>query len=412
MARTVKQDKKQRILIWTVIALMSFNPVVSFVNTVTNLYISQGSIYDTVLVYSILLLLIVRVLIIIIPIVKKELVITFLVLLMIIAFTGFISPENYHASFTELIDFMSNPLYYFLFSIIGYFTIRHIKSIEEFTSTLFIYSIIVVAISILNYFLLFTNGYTAEYMVVSYDALFFVVFSLLMSIQKKQILYLFFGLVGVVFIFTIGARGALISLLLSFFVYFIFKKQKLIAKVAVSFGFLVVFFMMYNNLDVYLRLFGRQLDSLEIQSKIIGSYLDNSFLYDSGRSQLQSLLFKNVSPFGKGIFGDRVILEGGYAHNIFVEIIYQWGYFIGLSLFFLLLFKFVQVLRNSNRLQLILIASFLSVGFFKLFFSGSYLTEVNFGLLLGVCFNRDFFFIEKSKDRVSKEFSYEGVMAS
>ena len=79
---------------------------------------------------------------------------------------------------------------------------------------------------------------------------------------------------------------------------------------------------------------------------------------------------------------------GTYAHNIFVELIYQYGLVIGVamfSLFVIIVLKPVPgVLRHKDDDIAILVITFIPVGFVSLAFSGSYLTSFFFWSLMGL----------------------------
>ena len=85
--------------------------------------------------------------------------------------------------------------------------------------------------------------------------------------------------------------------------------------------------------------------------------------------------------------GDRVHL-GTYPHNLFLELLLQYGWVIGLFLCVLLLVLLVKALLKKNRPEFVFIVLLLPCGFFKLMVTGSYLNqEPAFYALLGFCLN-------------------------
>ena len=91
--------------------------------------------------------------------------------------------------------------------------------------------------------------------------------------------------------------------------------------------------------------------------------------------------------FGMGLFADRRVAGGSYAHNIALEILIQFGLVFGSALLGIMIFMLVgsyRYLRKSG--QTITLDFFGAVVFsfaFKLMLSDSYLTEPYFFMVLG-----------------------------
>ena len=114
--------------------------------------------------------------------------------------------------------------------------------------------------------------------------------------------------------------------------------------------------------------------SLNINSRNIKYLLNGIFLNDSGRTQIATNLIDNITVFGKGIFGDRVLLNGAYPHNIILEMLYQYGIIFGSILVIgLLIIGIRGYSLASGNLKLFLKLLFIT-GVLKLFISGSYLS--------------------------------------
>lgn len=123
--------------------------------------------------------------------------------------------------------------------------------------------------------------------------------------------------------------------------------------------------------------------------------------FDSGRANIQSLFWETIRlhPFKfNGIFTDRIYYSNrkgvaydmtNYPHNFIVELFFQFGIPLGAIIFAFIVLGIVQSIRYSNKIEnaelLCFVLVMLVAGFVKLFFSASYLVNVEFYLLIGIC---------------------------
>lgn len=131
------------------------------------------------------------------------------------------------------------------------------------------------------------------------------------------------------------------------------------------------------------------LSSSNISSRTIRMLLEGNFMQDSGRNVIQAYFWSQLleHPFtGIGLFGDRLKDGFAYCHNLFLEILLNFGMIIG-SL--LLVFGIISLLvlykksgsENRNRIFRYFCAMVL-----PLMTSGSYLMDSGFALFIGLCF--------------------------
>lgn len=122
------------------------------------------------------------------------------------------------------------------------------------------------------------------------------------------------------------------------------------------------------------------------------SLLNNlSFVsHDSGRQKIYENAYEliNNSPMlGYGVFADRHLLNSAYVHNLFLELIIDFGPVLSFVLIIggitWLIIKFI----SSSKMERELIIIFLLSTIIPLQFSGSYLTSFMFPLLLGVIYS-------------------------
>lgn len=193
-------------------------------------------------------------------------------------------------------------------------------------------------------------------------------------------------------VLTVGSRGPL----LAYFIYLILlfvnylNNNRFNGKTYVLGLFLTIltsFFIM--NFDLILSRIDKFLFQYGIQSRTIYLLSSDNVDFSTGRSEIFSKTISNITlnpVFGNGIAGDRVFLNGSYPHNIFLEIIAQFGIFLGGVFSLILLFYwFHAVFVNNSRTNQHLTIIFAGLGLISLFYSGSYLTSSNFWLFMAIC---------------------------
>ncbi len=117
--------------------------------------------------------------------------------------------------------------------------------------------------------------------------------------------------------------------------------------------------------------------------------LEGQITQDTGRFEIYGTVIGELNRFpitGIGLWGDRRILNHLWSHNIFVEILADWGYLIG-SLFILgfLVFLFLeyQKVKRLYKNEFMMYSCVLLLPFMV---SGSYLITQSFGIYLGILF--------------------------
>lgn len=115
------------------------------------------------------------------------------------------------------------------------------------------------------------------------------------------------------------------------------------------------------------------------------------FSHDSGRDEnMYSVVGPKIMErpiTGWGIGGDRYFLDGGYSHNIFLEVYIHYGIFIGTVLFAWLFFYCIRMFFSPWTKHMpgergILVMMFL-YGFVPKLVSGSYLIDFSFAIFIG-----------------------------
>ena len=127
----------------------------------------------------------------------------------------------------------------------------------------------------------------------------------------------------------------------------------------------------------------RKISSRSINAMISGVISDNN-----GRAILQERAFSLISeggPFGYGFCASRYLYSGSYPHNLFLEILIDFGYFGGSILIFLFVFGIWRFLLNvKDKEWRFMFIALVSCAFGKLFVSSSLWSDTLFWEALAI----------------------------
>lgn len=183
-------------------------------------------------------------------------------------------------------------------------------------------------------------------------------------------------------IIALGSRGAAVIFVCYLLYDFLINNKR----------FFFIFILFGIGISLLIPYFIEFLSTLGISSRTLSLLLSGNIGDDAGRDYIYQkcleMLF-NSPLIGLGLFGDRVILNGAYCHNIFGEILIDFGFpfgvfiILGLSIWIILrYFQFTCV----NRVFLVMMV--LAV-LMRLFVSGTYLEDYDFALLIGILYRGD-----------------------
>lgn len=252
----------------------------------------------------------------------------------------------------------------------------------------------------------FANGYSITF---GYNLLIPTCYTIFKLYDKFKIKWLIYSLIFVLFIIIYGSRAPLLDVIIYIiFLYILYNKNgKLKFSYMLLFKILVIVTLSVLTIIYFNKIF-------EVLSKVFPKsrtvqLLATDISFDSGRSELHITFWDAIRKHPlriNGIFSDRVYYSQykniefnlhNHPHNILIELLYQWGVFIGLFIFYII-FRIIlrslsYCIRISNKELLSLFLTIILVGYFKLFLSDSYLVNVYFYVLIGLALN-----ISKQKD--------------
>ncbi len=214
--------------------------------------------------------------------------------------------------------------------------------------------------------------------------------------KSFKIIDLFLFLLNLFFLIIIGSRGPLVAIMIFLIILFANKiiKFRNKSQFLINVSLVTFLFLLIININKIISNLLNILSNQGIKSRTISTVLDSSANFLSGRDKVffYTLDYINKRPvFGYGVLGDRKVLSfigQAYPHNIFLEILMQYGIIIGfLILIALLGLIFYRFLKRSNNKERYFFA--FNLGFLPLLVTGSYLTFYNFWLFLAIFINYD-----------------------
>ena len=201
--------------------------------------------------------------------------------------------------------------------------------------------------------LIVERGYSLTF---GYDMLFVTLVFLYYGIIENNKKLLLLSMVGIGYIFTAGSRGPFIGLVIFCVLMFLKHLRTTKRNVAIVFflsGCAVLFFI---YLDQILEGFIYWLNSLNVASRTLDMIINNVLLEQvSGRDLLWSTTIAKIYEqplWGYGFLGERHFLYplyyGGYVHNIYLELLANFGVVLGSLIALYLLIGAIKMLISCH----------------------------------------------------------------
>ncbi len=196
--------------------------------------------------------------------------------------------------------------------------------------------------------------------------------------------------IGAVSLLFLGNRGSLLCLgvFVIFTILFSGRLKRPVLFLALSVIVMVVLFS-FGLLD-YLYDFAEENGfSLRIFEKLESGDIANS----SGRDKISERVIEYIMLYpmmGMGIFSDRRVAGGIYAHNFFLEITLHYGVVLGMLIFAIILYIFIvaflHMRKNDDNMAAGFFTSLVFACCFKLLLSNSYIMEPFFFFTIGYAY--------------------------
>lgn len=246
--------------------------------------------------------------------------------------------------------------------------------------------------ALLGTLVFFTKASIGSYsMSLSYYMLLPAVVSLNKLFRKRTVIDSIIFILSLAIIISLGSRGPILCIVVFILLKILrpnfrtsYKKTIIFLNFLGISAVVLIFFKeiikaMYNALLGY-----------GIHSRTLYLFLMDSGFYLSSRSSKYQIVIEEIikSPIlGIGLAGDRRAANGIYVHNLFIELISDFGLIIGIFLCIFILYFILKLLliKDKNKRDIFII--WVSLGFVPLMMSGSYLTNINFAIFMGLLIN-------------------------
>ncbi|MHA2100263.1 MAG: O-antigen ligase family protein [Candidatus Kariarchaeaceae archaeon] len=315
-------------------------------------------------------------------IIKRRLVLSigiYLLVIFIVLSTLVFFTDNEQYLFSE--PFNESGAFYLLFiNIPSFLCLASIRDIFNLKRIMLLISYVIFALGILYLYFLWIGR--ISYMEYSITFSYYLLLPALVFLSQRKMLFMFLFIIICIMMLMLGSRGALVAgFFYAILLLFIDRESR---GLILSSAFLIV--LVFGSL---LTLFLTYTSKIGVSSRTVTMFLEGNAAELSGRDWLYSTTWNSIleSPFlGHGIFGDRVILDGDYCHNILLEIFHNFGFLFGAGLILLISIATIRVYLNSNSENRKLLLMFFCYSIIPLMASTSYLQDPKFGIFIGSLF--------------------------
>lgn len=272
----------------------------------------------------------------------------------------------------------------------SYLLVRSIKSPKIFLMCL-CYMVFSLSIGgILAYiFFLRSMSYSMNYSyLMAFASIFYIVLNFESNIFRKnsRVCFLVLSVVLSAIVLLNGSRGAFLAICVCIML-IIFRRLQgkvlIIALILLPISYYIMFCILPFILNYLVK---QGINSRTLRLLFSGEI--SSLLYMARRNILYEKIFLIILQhplFGVGMLGDRLQLSI-YSHNFFLEIIAQYGIFIGGVISCIVTVTcFKGILRKNEKNDwTVLCIIFVSFEFTKIMISTSYLVDIVFWIMLGI----------------------------
>jgi hypothetical protein len=302
----------------------------------------------------------------------KLLLISYAVVYVLIAYSYLFFPENAKYIFDEMFNLL-------LIIVPAFLCIASVSNLQNFKSVLNGISNVIFLLGFLYFILVFLQRISFANYNMSYSY-YLLLPALVFSSQKKissnlkVIIILFLMLV-------FGSRGPLFIAVFYFIISnTIYFKKKILLYLTILISVLLILLIDFNAVLVFTEKY------IGFSPRTLYFIINEQTFSDTNRFGI----FKNVwesildGPFlGRGLFSDRVINNGTYSHNLLLEVLHGFGFFLGSVLIVYLLWITVYTYKRTNKNERNYFLIFFFYGFLPLLFTGSYIQHNWFAVFLG-----------------------------
>lgn len=303
---------------------------------------------------------------------------------------GLIVILSYIFNVQNRVNIDSHLLGLFFLVIPCYYVGLNIDDSEKMMNALYKMSVLVIVTNWLYVGVILGTGRQMQYdnLAIAYMVLPHVLMALWFAFRRKKLLSYIIALFGCIFVFLMGSRGPLLSIIVFVMIWFFVNGAKSVKGriTLIVLGVIIILFISGNYWDSFLLYLREQAVSFNLSTRIIDSVLygaaDGS---DNERMRIYGTMWSYIvkKPFlGYGIYGEWMMINYT-AHNMVLELFTHYGIIFGGIVYICSLWKIVTTaIRSKSNYAKGFILVMCSFGIIRGIYAGSYLSDYIF-LLMG-----------------------------
>lgn len=214
------------------------------------------------------------------------------------------------------------------------------------------------------------------------------------AFQNKKLKDWIIAAVSILLMFIYGTRGPILCISVYICVGYLYTtikertwKSFFLRLIVVT---LTAVWLFSDAIEETVRALQELFKQLGMSTRVFDYFLEGTISDVSGRDGLNSIMQEAIrqSPLlGYGLMGDRAVLNGSYAHNLFLELWCQFGIFLGSFLIIGIVWLPIKAISKQRKhpdvvLYLLMLVCMV---FAKLMVSNSYIRDEYFFFMLGAC---------------------------
>lgn len=276
----------------------------------------------------------------------------------------------------------------FFFNVLPFIFVGLFLDINRFQNSFTWLSVLSIITHVLyqTWYVAITKGRTGliEDMVGAYLILPHVLFLVWMAVRNRSVISIGIASLSVLFLFAMGNRGSFVCMAVFFLL--LIMVPGIVKKKASRILFIVLGLIVITNSQQIALFLSNLFPQYGLSNRTFDMILSNEFLVSKGRDDIRSNLVAaiwNGPMLGYGLCGDRVIAGVSYAHNFFLEIIVDFGLFLGPLICISYIIICIKAYRSCFTREEYAFLSVLLANFIGLMFSGSFILDYQWAFLLG-----------------------------
>ncbi len=240
-----------------------------------------------------------------------------------------------------------------------------------------------------------------------YDLLLYELVFLYSAFRSKKLIYWAMALLGLLMIMAGGSRGPIVDILIFVILYFLVMVKRSPKKTAWLIGLGAAAVLLLVAYKPILNGLSDLLSRMGLSSRFIKKLIEGDIADDNGRIEIwqRAIQMIKANPWGYGAMGARKgiydVIIVGHPHNVFLEILIDYGVFVGGGLILSAGAALVRIFRMKDMDEwkgIVLIFLGFSC---MLLLSGTYWHRICIWGLFAACMNIHYFL--KRKERLQDD---------